>query len=66
MPDLMPFCANTKCVLHYHMVEKNEYTARIATGLEYQEVNRHMYVNRSGHKFELCSICHEAINMLNA
>ena len=66
MPDLMPFCANPKCILHGHLVAKNEYKARIAKGLDYHEVDRHMYVNRSGQKFELCSICHEAINMLKA
>lgn len=64
MPTLMPFCSNKLCQMHSHMVRKTEYRARVILDNKEIELDRHLYENMAGNRFELCSICHEAINML--
>ncbi len=59
-----PFCGNKKCLYHKTMVLENQYKIHVVSCHGEQEIERYRYINKSGKKFELCSICHEAINMV--
>lgn len=66
MPVMQPFCSNILCDFNKKKVARNEYRIYINKDGKNREIDRHMYVNKSGEKFELCSICHAACAMLGA
>ena len=63
--EKQPFCNNSLCEFNKKKVAINEYRIFIEKDGKQREIDRHMYQNRTGDKFELCSICHAAVSMLS-
>lgn len=61
---MMPFCSNPKCQYHEFKVKQNQYYIYIEKDNIRSKIDRHMYSDREGNKFELCTVCHNAIEMM--
>lgn len=61
---VMPFCANKRCPNNKIIVRRNQYSMNARVAGKEVVLERHMYANESGVKFELCSICHAACEMV--
>ena len=63
---MIPFCSNPECQYHKFKVNKKQYSMDVEIKNVRRRVNRHMYVDAEGSEFELCTVCHSAIEMLKS
>lgn len=63
---MISFCSNPKCQYHEFKVMQNQYYIYIEKDNIRSKINRHMYVDRKGNEFELCTVCHNAIEMIKS
>ena len=61
---MIPFCGNPKCQYHKLKVKQSQYRIEVERDNARYKIDRHMYANAEGNKFELCTVCHNAIEMI--
>ena len=62
--EMIPFCENKLCPQYKVKVKQDQYSMIIRSKMEDKKINRHMYIDVNEKKFALCSVCHNAIEMM--